>query len=159
VAKLLQINRTHHSTVKKVIDDYNDFLCYRETYSPERHEHMRPDKWKICLHRKEISVLTALKEMGGSNRNVLALLNMLYQLPKGLPPLGYRALWGAVQRSNFLLSKTKLQHQASNNRPAWVQARFNACYQLAVRFSLDIPTDTNNAKVTCLPAVDKERIK
>jgi hypothetical protein len=120
---------------------------------------MRPDKWKLHLHGKEMSVLTALKEMGGSNRNVLALLNALYRLPKGLQPLGYRALWGAIQRSNFLLSKTKLQHQASNNRPAWVQARFNACYQLAVRFGLDIPTDTNGAKVTCLPAVDKERIK
>jgi hypothetical protein len=61
---------------------------------------MRPDWWKVDLNRKEMSIISELKEMGGSFRNVLLIINAVYRLPKGLPPLGYRAVWGVIQCSN-----------------------------------------------------------
>jgi hypothetical protein len=98
VASVLCLKDTHFATVQKVIDDFILSLNYGEKYTPQQSEHMRPDFWKIDLNGKEMSVITELKEMGGSYRNVFAILNAVYRLPKGLPS-------GAIERSNCKIYK------------------------------------------------------
>jgi hypothetical protein len=107
----------------------------------------------------DMHILSILKEKGGSYRMVTDIFNALCQEPYGLPPVGYKGVWGAMMCSNHVVTWTQKEPQASENALVWTQARYNACYQLLVRLGVEIPPNSIGAVVTDPATVDKKVIE
>ena len=79
--------------------------------------------------------------------------------PLGLPPIGYTAIYNAINSSNHTVVRTQKVPQSSNSNVIWVQARFQAASQFIVRFGLDYPGNTSGAKVSNIKYIDRDLLE
>jgi hypothetical protein len=159
IAKLLRLERTHYNTVKKVCEQTRECLKYKNTYTGERASYVCPDRVKIKPDSFDMHFLTCLKERGASYKLTSALYNSLIKKPDDLPPVGLKAVYNSIKKSNHRVSITQSRCQATDRNLAWKQARFNAAAQLLLRFGTPIPENTAGAVVSDMNAVDKTLIQ
>jgi hypothetical protein len=159
IAKILKLDRTHYNTVKKVCEQTCECLKFQNTYTGERESYVCPTRTKIKPDSFDMHFLTCLKERGASFKLTAALYNTLIKKPDDLPPIGLKAIYNSIKKSNHKVSITQSRCQATDRNLAWKQARFNAATQLLVRFGKPVPKNTSGAVVSDPKTIDIEAIK
>jgi ATP-dependent protease ClpP protease subunit len=96
----LDLDHTHYTTIKTVVQDTIIALKVGDEYEPGHSMYICPNCHKINPDSFDMYYLTGLKSMGGSFTLTMAIYNLLYRIPNDLTTIKCKAVPNTIRNSS-----------------------------------------------------------